>query len=399
MNWLRALLNPFRQFGEWLFGYGSPVTMGLFRAVFGGLIFTNLMMISIDFEAWFTEKGFTPVYLLEYWNGDVIRYSPLANVTDSRITLLAFIVTTLAALFTSLGLFSRVSSVVLLLGLTAFHLRNPDILHSGDTLMRAMALYIALSPSGAACSIDRLIGLWRGKAPLEPLDVSLWPQRMMQIQLALVYFATAWHKSFGDWWLNGTATYYLPHLDEFDRFPVPAWVDHPIMISASTWFTLLMEVALATLIFSKPFRKWVLLGGILLHVGIEYRMNIPLFAFIITSCYITFYEGTEVTLWASRVGQRLKKWQLSVQMPSGRELRKSGLAVLSAVDPFGLVTYNRGETGDWRSLTPSGTAVAFTSATLARSPGAWLLWLWPPAWRRLCDRALATVEDSDATAP
>ena len=178
MNRLRALLNPFRQFGDWLFGYGSPVTMGLFRAVFGGLIFTNLMMLSIDFEAWYTERGFTPVYLLEYWGGDVIRYSPLAKVTDERITLLAFIVTTLAALFTAFGLFSRVSSVVLLLGLTAFHLRNPDILHSGDTLMRAMALYIALSPSGAACSVDRLIGLWRGKAPLKPLDAGTCPARL-----------------------------------------------------------------------------------------------------------------------------------------------------------------------------------------------------------------------------
>ena len=146
MNFLQALLSPFRQFWDWLFGYGSPVTMGLFRAVFGGIIFTNLMMISIDFEAWYTEKGFTPVYLLEYWNGDITRFSPLANVTDSRITLLAYVVTTLAALLTSLGLFSRVSSVVLLLGLTALHHRNPDILHSGDTLMRAMALYIALSP-------------------------------------------------------------------------------------------------------------------------------------------------------------------------------------------------------------------------------------------------------------
>ena len=34
------------------------------------------------------------------------------------------------------------------------------------------------------------------------------------------------------------------------------------------------------LVWVRELRYWVLLGGVLLHVGIDYTMNIPLFGFI-----------------------------------------------------------------------------------------------------------------------
>ena len=298
-------MKTLRSLHSWLFGFGSPVTIGVFRMALGTVAFINLAMVAIDFEAWFTERGFVPVALTERWSGEVWRLSILQNVTNDNVTAAFYALTMLAALCTALGLFSRVSSVALILGLVSLHHRNPDILHSGDTLMRAMAFYVALSPSGAACSLDRLIALRRGSAPPVPPDVSLWPQRLMQVQLAILYFTTVWHKSFGDWWLNGTATWYTGQLEEFDRFLTPAFLDRQPFIAATTYGSLLIELALATLVFARPMRKWVLLAGVALHAGIEYRMNIPLFGLIVTSCYIAHYEGHEVSAWGKRMGERI----------------------------------------------------------------------------------------------
>jgi hypothetical protein len=294
-----------------MFGYGSPVTMGVFRAVFCGLVFVNLCMVALDFGSWYTETGYIPTAMLERWNGGIPRLDLLESVTNPAVTAVFYALTVLAALLSCLGLWTRVATVALLIGVTSLHHRAPDILHSGDTLMRVMLLYIALAPSGAAFSLDRLIGLRKGTAPPLPPEVSMWPQRMMQVQVAIVYLTTVWHKSFGNWWLNGTATWYPPQLDEFDRFPVPEFFNQQPMIAITTYGTLLVELALGTLVFAKPLRKWVLLAGVLLHAGIEWRMNIPLFAFTAVATYITFYEGEETAAWLKRAAARLRLRQTS----------------------------------------------------------------------------------------
>ncbi|MCH8977769.1 MAG: hypothetical protein IH945_00805, partial [Armatimonadetes bacterium] len=86
-------------------------------------------------------------------------------------------------------------------------------------------------------------------------------------------------------------------------------------LAATTYGTLLVELALATLVFARPMRKWVLLAGVAMHAGIEYRMNIPLFGLIITSCYIAHYEGHEVSAWGKRMGERLCRWRLKIARP------------------------------------------------------------------------------------
>lgn len=299
-KWLRAA-------DEFLFGWGSPVTMGVFRIVIGALSFIDLLMISLDFTTWFGDKGLYPQWMAERWGGDIPRFSLLGGVTDDRTTAVVYAVITLVAFMTCIGLFSRVSSILLFIGIVTLHHRSPDILHSGDTLLRAWCFILMLMPSGLACSVDRLIAKKRGTAPESPPLVSLWPQRLAQIQLAIVYFSTVWIKWGGITWRDGTATYYPPFLHEFDKFPVPAFVNQPPMIYVTTYATLIVELALATLVFSKPLRKWCLILGLMLHGWIEYSMNVPLFQWVIVSGFIAHYEGDEISAWAKRLAPRLGK--------------------------------------------------------------------------------------------
>lgn len=303
-----------KEFDQAIFSYGSPVTLGVFRLIFGFLIFVNLCMIGVFFSDWFTETGYVPLELAKIWNGNDMFTSVFWGVTDPRVSLAIYVVTALAALFTSLGLFTRVSSILLAVGLVSIHHRNPIILHGGDTLMRVTAIYLAVSPCGAAVSLDRLRRL--RKNPGEPLPmISLWPQRLLQFQWALMYFTTAWAKAYGNLWRDGTATWYPPRLTEFTRFPVPDFIDRAPFMQVLTYGTLIVELALATLIFSKPYRKWVVLGGVLLHLGIEYRLNIPLFAFLCITGYINFYSGEEVAAAWDRIRARFRRVAPAAQKP------------------------------------------------------------------------------------
>lgn len=296
----------------WMFGFGSPVAMGAFRIVFGTVAFINFLMIAVDFDAWFGENGYVPWVVADRWLGNQPRLNLLAGVTDTRITAVFYGLVTLAALTTTLGLWTRLSTVALAVGTITLHHRNPLILHGGDTLLRMGVVLLALAPCGAACSLDRLIAQRRGTAPPSPPLVSLWPQRLMQIQLAIVYITTVWYKWFGNLWRDGTATWYPSQLTEFDRFPVPDFIYKPPFVQVTTYGTLMTELALGTLVFYRPLRRYVLIAGLALHGFIEYSMNIPLFGFVICAFYIAHYEGDEVAAWwhTRRLRDRVLAWRL-----------------------------------------------------------------------------------------
>lgn len=284
--------------------------MCLFRVVVGFLAFCNIILLSVDFETWFTEKGLFPLWMAERWNMGQPRFNPLVTFASDQLTLVVFVLTGIAALTTCLGLFSRVSSVVLFLCTIALHHRSPDILHSGDTLIRQWCFLLMFMPSGAMYSLDRRWGLAKTTAEGNVPEASVWPQRMVQYQLAIVYFTTVWHKAMGPYWREGIATYFPPRLDEFDRFPVPAFMNEVPMVYVTTYGTLAVELALATLVFARPLRNWVLLAGLLMHIYIEYSMNIPLFAFVMLAGYICHFESDEVmafvTKWKGKWQDRVK---------------------------------------------------------------------------------------------
>lgn len=148
---------------------------------------------------------------------------------------------------------------------------------------------------------------------------------------------------------------------------MPKAVENNIfVIKAGTWSTLILELALGTLVFWKPARKWVLLGGLGMHGFIEYRYNIPLFSMVICTTYIVFFDGEEVEAWARKMGERLKRFRTKLTIPN---LRPGPAAALKAADPLNLIEIS------------SGTSLEGESTSFWRALGAWVLT--PLGWKRL----------------
>ena len=357
------------------FGYNTPTALGLFRIFAAGVNLLNLCLLLFDFGTWYTEQGLVPIAANNMGNGIITPYfnlfnhefhlpfivpriSLLANCTNAWITLAFFLLTTIACLLTMFGLWTRVSSIIAAIGVVSLDHRNMLILHGGDTVMRLSILYVAIAPSGSACSLDRLIGLWKGRITGPPPLVSVWPQRLIQFNLALIYFTTWWLKMDGNKWRNGTAVYYTARLHEFYRFWVPPFLKSSFMMRPLTYGTLVTELSLGTIVFYKPARKWVLLAGLLMHGYIEYSMNIPFFALAITSMYICFYDGNEIDQWATRVGMRLKRWGVSICKPVSLAWQPGPLTALQAAD------CNRNNMKSHEQLHPDGHFSGRVSSSL-----------------------------------
>src|SRR5690349_22194302 len=102
--------------------------------------------------------------------------------------LIGIVVLVLAALALLVGWHSRLAAVVVFIVILSFERRAPLAFNSGDALVRIEALFLAISPCGAALSLDqrRTTGpFW--SAQTRPN----WPIRLLQVQLSLIYIAAA----------------------------------------------------------------------------------------------------------------------------------------------------------------------------------------------------------------
>ena len=204
--------------------------------------------------------------------------------------------------------------------------------------MMVLSAYLIFAPAGAACSLDRLWRIAQGKENDEPPRIVPWAQRLMQIQVALVYLCASFSKATGPQWMDGTAAYYPLHLAETARFPMPL-LNNLYVINLITWGTVITEVSLATFIWVPRLRLYILAAGVGLHLGIEYTMNIPLFSFLMIASYITFLTGDDFRHFLAWAKRPLALTPLRLVYDGECDFCKSCLLVVRFLDVFRQITF------------------------------------------------------------
>jgi hypothetical protein len=290
---------------RFFFATVSALPVAAFRAVFGLVTLIDGLVLWPYRLAWFGETGVLPYATARAYTGglrlDLFAVWPRG---DTGVTLF-LLLHLLAALFLMLGLFSRVSAAVVFATLVTLHHRNTLILNSGDTMLRLFSFFLILAPCGAALSLDRWWKQRRSAQPLPTPTMTAWPLRLMQIQFSLIYIASVSWKLEGASWLDGTALYYTTRLVSFHRFPVPFFFNQLWFLRLGTWASLVIEAGLGIGIWIKELRYPCLIAGLLLHLGIDYTMNIPLFEWISMSLFMLFVDGDLVRRAAQRFSPRL----------------------------------------------------------------------------------------------
>jgi hypothetical protein len=252
----------------------------------------------------------------------------------------------------TLGWHTRVMSALFYLGMVQIHNRNIETNCGPDILLLAMTFYLMLSPCGAAYSLDTRRAARRRGTLAEPLIIP-WAQRLIQLQLCLIYFITAILKAHGAHWLNGTAIHYVLNNPEVGRFSLDPLSRYPLIINVMTYGALFVEFALPFWLWFRAIRPWVILAGVGLHIGVLLTVNVPLFGEMMTACYLTFLTPQELDVflgWLRRLDPRT--W-------FGRQQQRANLP--GRVDgPHGLAGWHQlhfpwqaaepaDQSGDWRS--------------------------------------------------
>ncbi len=195
---------------------------------------------------------------------------------------------TLALIGFLIGYKTKLSSIILIISLTSLAQRNIHIQNGADLLLRILILMMCFAPCGNKFSLDSLFARRRGEQ-LKELTPS-WAHRLIQMQIAFVYLSTVYAKTKGTYWLDGSALYYATRLENFTRFGIPFFLDNLLSLKLLTWSTLLLEMALGSLIFIYEFRKKLIVAGIVFHIGIEYVMSIPTFEILMIAGLLAMFK-------------------------------------------------------------------------------------------------------------
>jgi Vitamin K-dependent gamma-carboxylase len=252
------------------------------------------MLLHGDWLQWFGAHSWVSLTTIKAVEPGVrINLFSLMPQDDRWIAAFFWIFLGFAVLLT-IGLWTRISSAVVFLCLTSIDQRNLFINHSGDTFLRVIGFFLVFAPAGAALSLDRLIRVRRGREGSEVLPRSPWAQRMIQFELALLYLISFCWKLKGNTWMQGTALDYVMHLHSMRRFPLPLWIQHPLILKIGGWLILALELCLGTLIWVRRFRYPLLLLGLLFHLCVEYAMNVPMFQWDVLTVYVLFIDPADL---------------------------------------------------------------------------------------------------------
>jgi hypothetical protein len=258
-------------------------TPALFRIGFGLVVTTWAVSLAPDLLAFYGPYGIEPGRP-ERLPGEWSLLSPSAGPVV-LVAVLVVLVTASVAL--TLGLYSRLAALVVFVGVVSFQQRNSLIDNSGDLLIRNLAFFCVLAPTGAALSLDRLR---TSRATFWQFPVRApWALRLVQIELSVGYLSAVWHKVQGATWRDGTAVAYALRMSDLQRLDAPAAIARSVVLTeALTFGALALELALGVLVWNRTARPWVMALGVAMHLMIDCVLVVGFFTFAMLVAYIAF---------------------------------------------------------------------------------------------------------------
>ncbi len=300
MNLVRGYVSELRREavagwnGFW-FTPADPATLALIRVLAGAmLLYTHLVWTLglTDFfgrDSWVSAEAAalahgTAAATSYVWSYHWLRRSPAALWTAHIAALVVFAMLTL-------GLFSRVTSVLAYLVAVSYVNRVPGALFGLDQINCMLAMYLMIGPSGAAWSLDRLLAARKARKRLPPAEPSTSANlaiRLMQLQMCVIYFFAGLGKLHGESWWGGDAIWGAVANLEYQSLDMTWLAAWPLAMAVITQVTVYWELFFCALVWPRLLRPLILSLAIPLHLGIAFCMGMITFGLVMLIGCVSF---------------------------------------------------------------------------------------------------------------
>lgn len=297
----------------------DPVLLSVIRILTGGLLCYNLVVWSLDLDAFFAAEGLQPIAAIR----DLYAGRPVVSfwlwIGDEFLWPMHGMCILVAALFCA-GLGGRVTSAAAFVITISYSQRVPVANFGLDQILGLLCFYLCLGPSCAALSLDSLLRRRRLRRSSDNLGVgpprfaaATMAMRLIQLHLCAIYFWSGMSKLKGDSWWTGEALWRVLANAEYQTTDLTwmAWVPWlPFLIAH---LTVLWEIYFCVLIWNLRLRPMVLAVGIGMHFGIGAFLGMWTFGLAVTFAYPAFADPDVCRL---RL-ERFFRWARITRLPPG----------------------------------------------------------------------------------
>ena len=290
----------------------SPTTpLEIMRIGIGAALLVHYALLSPQLFLFWGNNGFVPLDLA-YQNADDVwtqsaffyLWAPWQWVALHGLFLLgccAFV----------LGWHTAWAKWVVLIGQISYASRNPLIVDGIDNILSALLLILCLAPIGKALSLDRVRAVRTAKlATLEttlPRHASPWAGaciRLIQIQMAVLLFCSAFHRIPDNAWWSGDAVWLaLTQYDYYNGFLLDLFASHYWLGNVATYSIVMIEFAYPFLIWQRRTRPYMLATALFMHLQVGVLMGQLYFFVVMAMGHMSFLRPE----WLARLGAWWKR--------------------------------------------------------------------------------------------
>ncbi|HEY7307733.1 MAG TPA: HTTM domain-containing protein [Gemmataceae bacterium] len=371
------LMTPVRGWDRFFFHPIDPTSLGLVRICTGIIVlyvhfvYSLGLMNYIGPDAWIVNTGLTtaeknprpgedgvtnflrngnawqaPSWTWDDNKGELVTgqtlWSIYFHVEDPAWLWTIHIAIGIVLFLFTIGLWTRVMSVLAWIGAMMYIQRVPGMLFGMDTMTNLALFYLMIGgiggATGAALSVDRWLKVRAERLRLGPAYVPQPPEpmlfanlatRLIQINFCLIYFASGTSKLLGSSWWNGTAPNRFLLNYSFAPFDVSAYTSILKFLAEhrTLWelagaggviYTLFLEIGFPFLVWNRRMRWVMVSGSILLHTMIALLMGLVTFSLMMLALVLAFVPPEAVRQGLQRIGARIRL----LFSPAAREAAK-----------------------------------------------------------------------------
>ncbi len=303
---------------QWLADWGTwwdrfwftptdPALLGLLRVLVGSMVFYTHAVWTLDLPKFFGSQALLPPTYRNLlgdgesaWGLPSMLWSHFDWLPADAWLLPVHLVGLLVVALFTIGLWTRVTSVLTALLVISYVNRTTGAQYGLDQINSFLTLYLAIGPSGDFLSVDAWRAARQGRGVSRESVLANITLRLIQVHMCIVYLFAGLGKLQGDTWWNGQAIWGAVGNFEYQTLDLTWLAAHMGVVNLLTYSTLFWEVSYPFLIWPRLTRPIWLLLAIAVHAGIGLAMGMITFGLIMIFGNLAFLDSSTVRRWLTK---------------------------------------------------------------------------------------------------
>jgi hypothetical protein len=282
-SWLASWVAAWDDF--W-FTPADPLPLAMVRICTGAILCWASFVWLLEADAFFGGDAWQRAENVWRMNDQPWQWSWYFAAGGAGTTRLLAGVALVAAVMLTLGIATPLAAAVSLAGCISAANRAPLNVFGLDDTLGMLLIAVAVGPSGAALSVDRLLAP-DASASRATVRANL-AIRLLQVHLCVVYLFSGCGKLLGASWWEGTALWGAAANVQYRTLDLTGLARHPWLTNAVTLGTLWWEVSYAALVWPRLTRRLVLAMAVAVHLGIGLAMGMMEFGLAMLTANLAF---------------------------------------------------------------------------------------------------------------